>query len=127
LIASPVTNWTHKNRIARVIVKLKVAPGADARQTERILLACAAQAEHVMKHPAASVIFRSIGEEALDFELRCFVSDTDYYLPTLSALNFAIDAAMRQERIQPLGAPAVSLQPQAALDDLALHRSIETA
>ena len=125
LIASPVTNWTHKNRIARVIVKLGVAPGADARQLERILLACAGQAEHVMKHPAPSVIFRAIGEEKLDFELRCFVSDTDYYLPTLSALNFAIDDAMGRERIQAVGAPTISLQP--ALEDFAAHRSAEIA
>lgn len=119
LIASPVTNWTHKNRIARVIVKLSVPTGTDARQTERILLGCVSEAEHVMKHPAPSVIFRAIGQEKLDFELRCFVSDTDYYLPTLSAVNFAIDAAMRKERIQPVGAPTVSLQP--ALEQFARH------
>lgn len=103
LIASPVINWTHKNRVARVNVKLSTAPGADARVIERILLACAKAAEHVMKHPAPSVVFRAIGEEKLEFELRCFVSDTDYYLPTLSAVNFAIDEALRRERIQALG------------------------
>jgi potassium-dependent mechanosensitive channel len=119
LIASPVTNWTHKNRIARVIVKLSVPPSTDARQIERTLLACAGEAEHVMKHPAPSVIFRAIGEEKLDFELRCFVADTDYYLPTISALNFAIDAAMRKARIQPVGAPTVSLQP--ALEEFVRH------
>lgn len=107
LIASPVVNWTHKNRIARVIVKLSVAPGADARLIERILLDCARHAEHVMKHPAPSVIFRAIGEEKLDFELRCFVSDTDYYLPTLSAVNFAVDEALRAADIAPL-APAAA-------------------
>ena len=120
LIASPVTNWTHKNRIARVIVKLSVAPSADARQIERILLGCAGEAEHVMKHPAPSVIFRALGEEKLDFELRCFVADTDYYLPTLSALNFAIDAAMRRGQIQAVGGkPTVSLQP--ALEEFVRH------
>jgi small-conductance mechanosensitive channel len=111
LIASPVINWTHKNRIARVIVKLSVLPGADARVIERVLLACAAEAEHVMKHPVPSVIFRAIGQEKLDFELRCFVSDTDFYLSTLSAINFAVDAALRKEQIQALGlagAPAAA-------------------
>jgi small-conductance mechanosensitive channel len=114
LIASPVINWTHKNRIARVIVRLSVVPGADARALEHILLACAAQADHVMKHPAPSVIFRAIGEEKLDFELRCFVSDTDYYLSTLSAINFAIDEALRRERITPLAqsaGPAPAAEP----------------
>jgi potassium-dependent mechanosensitive channel len=124
LIASPVTNWTHKNRIARVIVKLSVPPSTDARQIERVLLACAGEADHVMKHPAPSVIFRAIGEEKLDFELRCFVADTDYYLPTLSAMNFAIDAAMRRERIHPVGTPTVSLQP--AMEEFARH-VVETA
>jgi small-conductance mechanosensitive channel len=106
-------------------VKLSVALKSDARQIERVLLSCAGEAEHVMKHPAPSVIFRSIGEEKLDFELRCFVSDTDYYLPTLSALNFAIDAALRRERIQAVGAPTISLQ--SALDELSASRPVETA
>jgi small-conductance mechanosensitive channel len=127
LIASPVTNWTHKNRIARVIVKLSLVPGVDPARIQPVLLACAAQVDHVMKHPAPSVIFRAIGKETLDFELRCFVSDTDYYLPTLSALNFAIDAALRRERIQAVGAPTLSLQPATAVEDLADHRAIETA
>jgi small-conductance mechanosensitive channel len=94
-----------------------VVPNSDAREVERILLASVAEAAHVMKHPAPSVIFRAIGEAKLDFELRCFVSDTDYYLPTLSALNFAIDAAMQHKRIQPVGPPTVSLQP--ALEEFA--------
>ena len=110
-----------------MIVKLSVVPTSDARQIERVLLACATQAELVMKHPAASVIFRGIGKDALDFELRCFVSDTDHYLPTLSALNFAIDAAMRGEGIQPIGAPTVSMQLTEALEEFAARRAIETA
>ncbi len=124
LIASPVTNWTHKNRIARVIVKLSVLPSADPRELERLLLACAT-GEHVMKHPAPSVIFRAINEEKLDFELRCFVSDTDHYLPTLSALNFGIDAALRRERIPAVGTPTASLQPK--LEEFAAHRAAEMA
>lgn len=113
LIASPVINWTHKNRIARVIVKLSVPSGTDAQAVRRILLHCAGEAEHVMKHPAPSVIFRAIGEEKLDFELRCFVSDTDFYLPTLSDINFAVDAALRQRQITPLGTAAAGTSPTA--------------
>jgi small-conductance mechanosensitive channel len=127
LIASPVINWTHKNRIARVIVKLSVAPDVDAARIERMLLACAGRADRVMKHPAPSVIFRAIGKETLDFELRCFVADTDHYLPTLSALNFTIDAAMRQDGIAPVAAPAASVQPIAAIEDLSTRHAAETA
>jgi potassium-dependent mechanosensitive channel len=124
LIASPVVNWTHKNRIARVIVKLSTPLAADPRLIESILLACARDSEHVMKHPAPSVVFRSIGEEKLDFELRCFIFDTDYYLPTLSALNFAINAAMRRERIKAVGTVEADLQP--ALEHF-VREAVETA
>ena len=126
LIASPVTNWTHKNRIARVIVKLSVAPGVDPSRITPILLASAGQVDHVMKHPSPSVIFRTIGKETLDFELRCFVADTDYYLPTLSALNFAIDAALRHAGIPPIATSTATLQPAATLHDPTTRHSIET-
>jgi len=126
LIASPVTNWTHKNRIARVIVKLSVAPGIDPSRIEPILLASADQVDHVMKHPSPSVIFRAIGKETLDFELRCFIADTDYYLPTLSALNFAIDAALRREGIPAIATSTATLAPAGTAQDLAARHSIET-
>jgi small-conductance mechanosensitive channel len=120
LIASPVTNWTHKNRIARVIVKLSLAPSIEPRRVEQILLSCATQAEHVMRHPAPSVVFRSIGEEVLAFELRCFVADTDYYLSTLSTLNFAIDEALRREKIATATPAAAAATP--ARDEPTPHR-----
>jgi small-conductance mechanosensitive channel len=111
LIASPVTNWTHKNRIARVVVKLTVALGSDARLVERILLDAAMRTERVMKHPAPSVILRAITQEKMDFELRCFISDTDYYLPTLSAVNFAADEAIKKAKIELVASKEAAPEP----------------
>ena len=111
LIASPVTNWTHKNRIARVVVKLTVALGADARLIERILLDAAVRTERVMKHPAPSVVLRTITQEKMDFELRCFISDTDYYLPTLSAVNFAVDEALRTAKVELVASKETATEP----------------
>jgi small-conductance mechanosensitive channel len=114
LIASPVTNWTHKNRIARVVVKLTVALGSDARLIERILLEAAVHTERVMKHPAPSVVLRAITQEKMDFELRCFISDTDYYLPTLSAVNFAADEALRKAKVELVASKATAEPPPPA-------------
>jgi potassium-dependent mechanosensitive channel len=111
LIASPVTNWTHKNRIARLVVKLSVALGADARLIERLLLEAATRAEHVMKHPAPSVVLRAITQDKMDFELRCFISDTDYYLPTLSAVNFATDEALRRAKVEVVASKEPAAEP----------------
>ncbi len=114
LIASPVTNWTHKNRIARVVVKLSVGLGADARLIENILLDAAARTDHVMKHPAPSVVLRNITQDKMDLELRCFISDTDYYLPTLSAVNFATEEALRKAKVEIVGAKETTIEPPPA-------------
>ena len=99
LIASPVINWTHKNRIARIIVKVTIASFSDPRLAEKIMVSSAEAHPRVMRHPAPSVVFRSIGVN-LQLELRCFVADTDYYLPVMSDLNFAILEAFRAEGVK---------------------------
>jgi small-conductance mechanosensitive channel len=99
LIASPVTNWTHKNRIARIIVKVAIATDNDPKKAERIMVESASAHPRVMRHPAPSVVFRAMGA-TVQMELRCFVADTDYYLPVLSDLNFRIFEAFRSEGVK---------------------------
>ncbi|WP_435101888.1 DUF3772 domain-containing protein [Arhodomonas sp. AD133] len=98
-IASPVTNWTHKNRIARVIVRVGVAYGSDTDTVKETLLSCARAHARVLRYPSPGVFFLGFGDSALNFELRCFVDDADVYLHTLSDLHFAVDAAFREEAI----------------------------
>jgi small-conductance mechanosensitive channel len=100
LVAQPVENWTHKNRVARIIVPVGVAYGSDTEKVRDILLACAADHPHIHKYPEPIVLFQQFGESSLDFELRCFVKDTDYYLTAKSELHFAIDKAFREESIE---------------------------
>jgi small-conductance mechanosensitive channel len=45
-------------------------------------------------------MFRSFGDSALNFELRCFIRNVDQRLSTLSELNFAIEKALREANIQ---------------------------
>ena len=99
LIASPVVNWTHKTRMARLSVKVGVAYGSDTRRVHDILLDLAKAHENVSSYPEPYVIFRGFGDSSLDFELRVFVQDVDYFLSVPSDLNFAIDEAFRKEDI----------------------------
>jgi small-conductance mechanosensitive channel len=100
LVSTAVTNWTHKNRIARIIVPVGVAYDSDARQVQRVLLECAAAQERVMSYPEPMALFVGFGDSALNFELRCYVTDTAYYLTTTSDLHFAIEEAFRREGIR---------------------------
>ena len=100
LVAQPVENWTHKSRIARIILPIGVAYGSDTEKVREILLACAAEHPEVLKYPEPYVIFQQFGESSLDFELRCFVKDTDYFLTAKSELNFAVDKAFRDQGVE---------------------------
>jgi len=100
LIAQPVQNWTHKSRMARIIVPVGVAYGSDTAKVRDILLACAEEPTQVQRYPEPYVIFQQFGESSLDFELRCYVKDTDFVLSCKSDLNFAIDKAFREQGIE---------------------------
>ncbi|MDN5849577.1 MAG: mechanosensitive ion channel [Nitrococcus sp.] len=99
-ISSPVTNWTHQNRLARLIVPVRVAYGSDTKAVAAILLRCAKAHRCILRYPAPAAYFLAFGDFSLNFELRCYVNDTDYYLQAISELHFAIDKAFRQEGIE---------------------------
>ncbi|WP_162906862.1 DUF3772 domain-containing protein [Algihabitans albus] len=99
LVTQPVTNWTHKNRVARTTVKVGVAYGSDTQLVHDLLLSCAQEHPDVLDTPAAYVLFRNFGDSALEFELRAYVRDTDYYLRVGSDLHFAVDRVFREHKI----------------------------
>ncbi len=100
LISLPVTNWTLSNRLARVIVAVRVAYGSDTDRVADVLLACAREHPRIIEDPEPLALFLGFGESCLNFELRGFVADTDYYLSTISELHFAVERAFRDEGIQ---------------------------
>jgi small-conductance mechanosensitive channel len=99
LITQPVTNWTHKNRVARVIVHVRVAYGSDTQLVHDLLLKCATDHPDVTETPPSYVLFTRFGDSGLEFELRAYVRDTDYFLTVGSDLHFAIERALREHGI----------------------------
>ena len=65
-----------------------------------ILLALAKQHAPAARHPEPYVLFMGFGDSSLDFELRVYVQDVDYFLSVPSDLNFAVDQAFREEGIE---------------------------
>ncbi len=100
LIGQSVVNWTHKNRMVRVIVSVGVAYGSDTRLVRDILITCAEKHPHVIADPAPAVVFRSFDDSSLAFELRTFVDDADFVGEVRNDLNFAIDDAFRANGIE---------------------------
>ncbi len=90
LITGIVKNWVSADRVGRIKVLVSVNISADPDKVRELLLACALKHESVLKIPAPQVVFTSMAESGLKFELVCFVSDVETSGRTKSDLHFAI-------------------------------------
>ncbi|PID34016.1 MAG: hypothetical protein CR976_02490 [Thiotrichales bacterium] len=121
LISNQVTNMMLSNQYGRVIIPIRVAYGEDPERVTEVLLKVAEA------HPAtlrefgvlkSQAIFRSFGEYAMNFELRCHIRDVEEILIVTSELNISISKALREAGIKmPYPHQVVQLQGQANQTD----------
>ncbi len=99
LITEQVTNWTLTDPTTRVLADVGVAYGSDPHRVEAVLLEAAKSVPTLLPEPAPLVWFMGFGESALNFRLRAFVGNVDNKLGATSALNYAIEKALREANI----------------------------
>ncbi|UCI33913.1 mechanosensitive ion channel family protein [Mesorhizobium sp. B4-1-4] len=75
LINNAVGNWTHRNKLGRIDIKIGVAYGSDVKQVHTVLLEIARSHPLVLKNPEPFVLFSNFGAAALEFEIRVFLAD----------------------------------------------------
>jgi small-conductance mechanosensitive channel len=97
-ISGRVKNWTHADRLARVIIPVGVGYGSGPEDVKTILIEVAKAHPKVLRDPPPRVFFMKLGDASLDFELRCF-TDVDQTLVTKSELLFEIFRRLREARI----------------------------
>lgn len=100
LISSTVTNWTHKDKIGRVIVPVGVSYGADPDKVREILLKCAHDHPLVVRYPEPFVVWLDFGASSLDFEIRAFLADISNGLTVKTELRYAIFKALAEAGIE---------------------------
>lgn len=100
LINSSVGNWTHKNRLGRVDIRVNVAYGSDARRAHEVMTEIAKSHPLVLKNPEPFVIFLNFGPAALEFEIRLFVADILNQNSVLNDIRFAILETFDRENIE---------------------------
>lgn len=99
LLSNAVINWTHKDRVGRVDVRVGVDYGVDSETVREVLLACARAHPEVMAWPQPFVLFSDFTDNALVFELRAFLRNVEKRSRVASDLRFAIDKACREAGI----------------------------
>jgi small-conductance mechanosensitive channel len=74
-ITGNLVNWTHKDKIVRVVATIHVAHGTDVDKVSDLLLAIAHEDPDVLNNPVPTAFLESVGEAALNFVLHVFVPD----------------------------------------------------
>ena len=100
LINNAVGNWTHRNKLGRVEVKVGVAYGSDVKRVHAILLEIARGHPLVLKNPEPFVLFSNFGAAALEFEIRVFLADIMNGSSVQNDIRFAVLDAFDNEHIE---------------------------
>jgi potassium-dependent mechanosensitive channel len=98
-ITGNLVNWTHKDKIIRVSIKLRVAYGTDPDRVVTLLSAIARLDNDVLFDPLPSASLESFGDSALMFGLYVFVADPSLAGPVRHRLCSEIHRRFEQEGI----------------------------
>ena len=77
LISNVVTNWTHRNALARVTVKVGASYKSDPARVLEILKEVARTTPLAMQQPPPYVSFDNLGPDALEFSIGVVVADVN--------------------------------------------------
>lgn len=92
LVEMTVQNLTSPSLESGFKIPLTVAYGSDARQVERLLIACAKEHSAVLETPQPAVFWKGFGDFGVELELRIWVKD-----------SFAIEKIKSDVRLNILG------------------------
>jgi small-conductance mechanosensitive channel len=100
LITGRVVNWTHRDWLGAVSVRIGVSYDCDPEQVIAILKKCAEDHPMVLATPPPSAVLESFGDSALMFSLRISLADIDKAYGVQSDLRIAIFKALRAAGIE---------------------------
>ncbi|HRD76932.1 MAG TPA: DUF3772 domain-containing protein, partial [Hyphomicrobiaceae bacterium] len=100
LITGRVLNWTHRNQLGRLIVKITVGSTADPEKVLAVLRDCAGKHARVLGTPEPRASFDNFGANGLDFSVRMVLDDVNRSLEVQTDLRTAILKRFREEGIE---------------------------
>lgn len=99
ILSNNLINMTYKNKLSRVDIPVGVGYGSDVDKVKEILIDIAKNTKHVLSVPNPFVVFKSLGESSLDFELRFYISDVNNRLSIQTQILSSIIERFREENI----------------------------
>jgi len=100
LISSSVKNWTHKDKVGRVVITVGVSYDSDPHKVSDVLLKCAQDYPQTLKSPEPTIHFKDFADSALIFDVRFFIRNVkDTYIAS-TTMRFDIWDALKAEGIE---------------------------
>lgn len=99
LINAAVGNWTLKNHIGRVDIRVNVAYDSDVRRAYELMVEIAKAHPKGLKNPEPFVQFLNFGPTAMEFEIRITIADILEGAGVQNDIRFAVLEAFRSEGI----------------------------
>jgi potassium-dependent mechanosensitive channel len=121
LISGRVLNWTHRNLLGRVILKLTTDAQADPEKVLAILEQSAREQEQVLPSPSPMAALDAFAPDHLEFSLRVNLSDVTTSGRVKSNLHVAILKAFRKAGIYATIQSSVTVAEAPAATVLAAH------
>jgi potassium efflux system protein len=111
-ITGNLVNWTHKDKILRITIKMGVAFGTDPERVVDLLMSVARRDTDVVMSPAPLALMEGFGDSGLLFVLFAFVPDPALIGPARHRLCSEIQRRFAEEGIViPLPARDLRLGP----------------
>lgn len=111
LINAAVGNWTHRNKLGRMDIKVNLAYGTEVRRAHQVMLEIAKSHPMVLKNPEPFVLFANFGAAALEFEIRVFLADILNSNVVQNDIRFAVLERFGQEHIEIPSTPRAVVEP----------------
>ena len=115
-ITGKLVNWTYKDKIMRLSIKLSVAHDSDVDQVVKLLLTIVQGDFDVLSKPAPSALLEEIGEVGLKFGLYAYVADPGLLGGAKHRISKAIQERFAQAEIV-IASPFREITSAGASDD----------
>lgn len=99
-ITSDVINWSLTDPILRVSILVGVSYSSDVDKVERLLYKIARENKTVLVDPKPTVIFKEFGDSTLNFEVRVFIPNIDFFVPVRHEIHNAIFKVFKKEGVE---------------------------
>lgn len=100
LITNVVTNWTHRNALARVAIKVNASYKSDPAHVLAVLTELTKSVPLAMQQPPPNVSLDNLGADALEFSISVVVSDVNKSGEVQTMLRTAVYHAFQKNGIE---------------------------